>query len=276
MIASKRHLLHITGLDSDGLDALLANTERCYAPYMKKDKKPRKDGTWKERPIEPPKGLLLAVQRRLNKYIQKHGKFPAYVFAGLKKRDAIMNSKFHQGSKFFLTTDMKNFYPSIDNHMVYRALVRSKVQPEPARIITQLVTYKGHVPQGAPTSMIIANLVFMTHLGWKLVNLMEGMGMRFTQYVDDLTFSSESEFKHMSGAVMNLIRQSGLKISHTKTKYGTWAEVTGNRTSSSSMRPKQATFNKAKDPTEKNCDAVQLHIDRALKVAKTPRRKVFA
>ncbi len=36
-----------------------------------------------------------------------------------------------------------------------------KFSPTVARVLTQLTTYKGRIPQGAPTSPMIANLVFV-------------------------------------------------------------------------------------------------------------------
>jgi RNA-directed DNA polymerase len=271
MIHSRRHLLNVTGLDDEGLDALLAYVDRCYAPYTKKQKKA--DGTTKQRRIEPSVGLLKKVQRKLNRHIQENYTFPGYVIGGLKGKDSILNAKIHQGSKRFFTTDLKNYFPSIDGHMVYRALTRAGVRGPVARLVTSLVTYQGHVPQGAPTSSIISSLVFITHIAGPIERLIAGKGIRFTLYVDDLTFSAEDDFRELCDPILDTVRSAGLKISHTKTHYGSKPEITGIRTSSAGMRPKDDLFNKLATAEGASKVGLTHHLSRVKAAAKVPRRK---
>ena len=274
MIHSRRHLLNVTGLNDEGLDALLAHVHQCYTPYTQKKKKA--DGTTKQRRIEPSVGLLKKVQRKLNRYIQENYTFPEYVIGGLKGKDSILNAKIHQGSKRFFTTDLKNCFPSMDGHMVYRALSRSGVRGPVARLVTTLVTYQGHVPQGAPTSSIISSLVFVTHVAERIERLLADKGIRFTLYVDDLTFSAEQDFRELCDPVLDAIRAAGLKISHGKTHYGSKAAITGILTSSAGMRPKDELFNKltvAEGPTKVG---LTQHMARVKTAAKTPRRKFLS
>lgn len=273
MIADRKHLLRVTGLDDEMLDALIKWKANGYAPFEKKTK--RKDGTWKTRKLEPSKGLLKKVQKRLNGYIQREHAFPEYVQAGLKGKDAILNSKFHQGSKRFFTTDLKDFFPSVDNHMVYRALVQAGVGPSAARPLTELVTIDRHVPQGAPTSTVVTNLVFVAHAGRHIEQLIAGKSIRFTQYVDDITLSAETDFHEVKDKVLELLRKGGFRINHKKTKYGNKAEITGNDTSVNGIRPKQATLDKAKTASLGKREGVVGHIARVNAANEKPRRKTF-
>jgi RNA-directed DNA polymerase len=271
MIHSKRHLLFVTGLDEEGLDALLQYVDNSYTPYTKK--KVRSDGSVKERRIEPSVGLLKKVQKRLNRHFQASYPFPEYVMGGLKRKDSILNAKFHQGGKYFFTTDLKNCFPSMDSHMVYRALSRAGVRGPVARLVTSLVTYQGHLPQGAPTSSIISSLVFATHVGRRIERLIVGKGIRFTLYVDDLTFSAERDFDELCEPILNILRGAGLKISHTKTHYGSKAEITGILTRSSGIRPKDEHFEKLANAEGSKKVGLQHYFGQVKKVAKTPRRK---
>ncbi|HRO99692.1 MAG TPA: reverse transcriptase family protein [Flavobacteriales bacterium] len=274
MIHSKRHLLFVTGLDKEGLGALLEYVDQSYTPYTKK--KVRSDGSVKERRIEPSVGLLKKVQKRLNRYIQANCPFPEYVMGGLKGKDSILNAKFHQGNKYFFTTDLKNCFPSMDRYMVNRALSRAGVRGPVARLVTSLVTYQGHLPQGAPTSSIISSLVFVTHVGRKIERLIAGKAIRFTLYVDDLTFSAEQDFRNLCEPILDTLRSAGLKISHDKTHYGSKAEITGIRTTSSGIRPKNEHFDKLANAEGSKKVGLQYYIGQVKKVAKTPRRKHLA
>jgi RNA-directed DNA polymerase len=273
MIYTRGHLLAAAHLTTGMLDALLEHKDECYRPFDQKTA--RTDGTIKVRRIEPSIRELKKAQWRLNKYIQSHYTFPPYVFAGLKGKDSILNSKFHHGSKYFFTTDMKDFYPTITTGMVRRSLWKCGVRNAPARLMAELVTYKGHLPQGAPTSLIIANLVFMAHVGEKLTAMVASRNIRFTQYVDDLTFSSETDFKDLTPAIADAIRLSGLRMHQGKTNYGGKAIITGNHTSSSTMRPKQDLLAKADVLSVNEKEGLIGHLKRVKRVGKTPRRHLF-
>lgn len=118
------------------------------------------NGIQKKRIINPSISKLKSIQKRINKYILSKILVPDYVFGGTKGKDNVLNAKQHQGKKFKFITDLTNFFPSITNKMVYEMFIRYNFSPDVASILTKLTTYKGHVPQGAPTSTYIANLVF--------------------------------------------------------------------------------------------------------------------
>ena len=85
-------------------------------------------------------------------------------------------------------------------------------------MLTKLTTYKGHVPQGAPTSTYIANLVF-TKTGNELAQLAKEYNITFTSFVDDLTFSSCCDFHFLVPTIIDIITRNGFIISHQKTFY---------------------------------------------------------
>lgn len=90
--------------------------------------------------------------------------------------------------------------------------------PDVASLLTKLTTYKGHVPQGAPTSTYIANLVF-TKTGNELAQLAKEYNITFTSFVDDLTFSSCCDFHFLVPTIIDIITRNGFIISHQKTFY---------------------------------------------------------
>ncbi len=62
-----------------------------------------------------------------------------------------------------------------------------------AKLLTRLTTYNGYVPQGGVTSSYLSNLI-MWDLEPELVEKLNGIGMTYTRYVDDITLSVQSSW----------------------------------------------------------------------------------
>jgi RNA-directed DNA polymerase len=89
-----------------------------------------------------------------------------------------------------------------------------------ASMLTKLTTRKHQVPQGIPTSTLIANLVFKP-FGLEIDQLAKEHHIKFSMFVDDITLSSKSDFKDLVPQFLSIIKKSGFKISHKKTHYQT-------------------------------------------------------
>lgn len=229
------------------LDHILTHIDEFYKEFkeFKRDKygnlrtnKPKyvkKFGQYQTRTINPPKGELKSVQKRINKYLSEHISMPEYAFGGVKGKDNIQNAYSHKGQKYVFQTDLKDFYPFITSKMVYQMFVRIGFSADVSRILTRLTTYKGHLPQGAPTSTTIANLVFEP-TGRKLQKLAEENKLRFTTFVDDVTMSSQSQFKDLTPLAIRILEEDGYRISQNKTTYKSGiTEITGVKMTNNSM-----------------------------------------
>ena len=189
-----------------------------------------KYGEYWSRTINPPKERLKIIQKRINAYLVEHIKMPNYAFGGVKGKDNIKNARIHKGQKYVFQTDLKDFFPFITNRMVYAMFVKNGFSPDVASILTKLTTFKGHLPQGSPTSTTIANLVFVP-VGDELQSIAEREGLRFTTFVDDVTMSSQQDFKDIVPEIIKRIQPEvsrGFKVSHAKTSYKSGiTEITG-------------------------------------------------
>ncbi len=175
---------------------------------------------------------------------------PEYAYGGVKHKDNIRNARFHKGQKFVFQTDLKDFFPFITHKMVYEMFRRNGFSPDVSSLLTKLTTYKGHLPQGAPTSTTIANLIFVP-TGTELQAIAEREGLRFTTFVDDVTMSSQSDFKHVVPEIIQTITSHGFKISQGKTTYKSGiTEITGVRMLNNSM----TVTNKFKNALSKETD----------------------
>jgi len=223
---------HNVGFEQVQIAALLDNISGNYKQWSEKkiDKagkvKTYKDGTEKERHFKVPSTLLKAVQSRIKTNILSKIKLPKVVHGGVKKRSNITNAKQHQGKKYIFCTDLQEFFPNVNSKKVYDALINLNFSSHFAHCLTELTTFKEEVPQGAPTSSHICNLVFL-QTDIKLINLCKLNKISYTRYVDDLTFSSQKDFAQLIGEIISIIIAAGFKVSHRKTKYSADQIVTG-------------------------------------------------
>lgn len=225
MIQTKEHLckyvLHIT---DDQLSEVLRDINSFY--YEKREPKLKngvrrvnKDGSFRDRVLNPSTGLLKVLQRRLKTYISETLSLPDYAYGGVKGRDNILNAAQHKGKKYCFQTDLQDCFPFITCKDVCETLHKAGFSLTVARIITRLTTYQGHLPQGAPTSSIIQNLVFDYKVGRDIAKLAKEQGLTFTSFVDDITLSAPWNFQHLGNNIINAILSANLKISYRKTSF---------------------------------------------------------
>lgn len=184
------------------------------------------DGTVKKRMIRPSLGDLRLIQSRIKNKILTPIALPNQIHGGVKKRSNITNAKPHQGNKYIFTTDLQTFYPSIRANRVYSAFCDLNFSPFFSAWLTKFTTWKNELPQGTPTSTHVANVVFLK-TDQRLIEFCQLHGLTYTRYVDDLTFSSQQDFKHLLNDILGIVTSDGFKLSYRKTKYQGSQTVTG-------------------------------------------------
>jgi RNA-directed DNA polymerase len=169
---------------------------------------------------------LKVIQKKIKSNILSEISLPDNVHGGVRRRSNISNAKPHQGKKFQFTTDLQNFYPSIKSKQVYDCFLKLGFSNHFSSYITKLSTWKGEVPQGAPTSTAVSNLVFLK-TDIELIDFCNRNQITYTRYIDDLTFSSQSDFRNLIPELMSIVIKSGFKVSFRKTLYAGNQNVTG-------------------------------------------------
>ena len=175
-------------------------TDRSYEEYTIKKKS---GGT---RRISAPCGELKTLQRRilrrLLKKLQTHplatGFQPGVSF--------VDNARCHQSQQVVIRLDLVHFFPSIKRDKVESYFRQIGWNRQAARLLTDLTTHHGELPQGAPTSPRLSNLVnFLFDV--RLAKVAEDFGAVYTRYADDITFSLSGD-----ADVHELIRRALLII----------------------------------------------------------------
>lgn len=140
------------------------------------------------RVISAPRADLKAVQRKLARlfdeiYVPRN---PAHGF--LRGRSIVTNAQCHVGRRHVLNVDLKSFFPSIHFRRVEGLFLSLGVPEGGAGVLTRLCTHSGSLPQGAPTSPVLSNMICFK-LDRELQRLARDFDAFYTRYADDITFS---------------------------------------------------------------------------------------
>lgn len=260
MIKSTKHLSYILKVDFKEIQTIINNIDNYYKEkvIIKLDKfgKPKldKNGEPRKRIINPSLNRLKVIQKRIQKNILVTIELPSYAFGAVKRKDNVDNAKQHQGKKYKFTTDLKDFFPSITNKAVYEMFINQCFSHQIASILTKLTTYKGKIPQGAPTSSTLANLVFMK-TGDILHQYAQDNKLTFTSFVDDMTFSSSTDFKSKVPKILEIITND-YKISHKKTYYSRNPNITGLHPMNNHLKLPKSFMNKLKSTEGKTPEQI--------------------
>lgn len=165
---------------------------------------PKRDGS--ARLITAPKRELKRAQRwALRNVFEKlpvHGAAHGFLAA----RSIVTNAAAHAGADVIVKIDIKDFFPTVTWRRVRGLLRKAGMAEGPATLIALLATeaprevvqFRGRthyvatgprvLPQGAPTSPAITNALCL-RLDRRMSGLARALGLRYTRYADDLTFS---------------------------------------------------------------------------------------
>lgn len=209
-VVSTRQLEFLLGRTREDLHRIASRAGRYYTPF---DILPV--GATKWRHIDNPTDELKTLQSRIYRAILVHFEFPSNVVGGIPGRSILDNVIPHLGTKMVFTVDISQCFPSIHDKMVFNAL-RTVLgfSEEVAALLTKLTTIQHRLPQGAPSSPIIANLV-MRRLHRELDRIARAFDLHWTMYVDDITFSGAKASLAVE-SVIRAVQRAGFAISHRK------------------------------------------------------------
>ena len=150
---------------------------------------PKKSGG--TRRIHAPTPVLKKTQRKLQGLLESIYKPRPSVHGFVSNRSILSNAKHHCRKKFVLNVDLKEFFPSIHLGRIRGLLIAVPygMDPDVATVIAQLCCRDGILPQGAPTSPIISNMI-CAKMDSKLQGIARKYKCLYTRYADDLTFST--------------------------------------------------------------------------------------
>lgn len=167
------------------LDEFAANKDSYYMPERREHK-----GNGRLRTINEPLRPLMKIQSALKEIFFYQVDFAEYLTGGIKRRNHIDGVRLHAKRRSVLSEDIKDFFPSVSFHIIEQIWrVFFGCPPEVANLLTELTTYRGYLPQGAPTSTYLANLVFFDNEPGMVREFAE-LGLKYSRHVDDMNLSA--------------------------------------------------------------------------------------
>lgn len=161
-----------------------------------------------ERIICAPITTLKIIQRKLSQVLYLVYFPRSCVFGFCKNKGIKDNASVHIKEKFVFNVDLENFFPSIHIGRVIGLFMARpfNFSKEVAILLAQISCYDGKLPQGAPTSPVISNLICFG-MDRQLKSLAKKYHCNYSRYADDLSFSSKS--KTFSKAIGVFDKESG-------------------------------------------------------------------
>ena len=197
---------------------------------------------------EIPKPWLKELQRRVLSGILDRIPVHAAVHGFVKGRSIATFAAPHAGKRMLLRLDFEDFFPAFPGARV-QALFRTLGYPEsvadrlggiatnevprdfwkarPSEVPAErwneshILYSRPHLPQGAPTSPALANLMAY-RLDCRLSGLARSAGAVYTRYADDMAFSGDAELERCVGRftahVAAIALEEGFAVNHHKTR----------------------------------------------------------
>lgn len=247
-ILSLNHLSKRSGVDYIFLRHIVSRS--CANTYSKFSIRKKSGG---RRFIHVPSQDLMRVQRWINQHILIHIRSHPSSFAFNPRSSIVKCATKHTGARWLVKMDVMGFFESISEIQVYHVFRSIGYQPlvgfELARICTVPVSYEfsprrndpvwrinkqnqsipnynakiiGYLPQGAPTSPILSNLI-MRNIDGEINAISKSFELTYTRYSDDLTFSTRSKQFNRTKAselitqIGSILHANGFRPQHRKT-----------------------------------------------------------
>jgi hypothetical protein len=188
----------------------------------------RRGGT---RTLLVPERRLKFLQRETLKLLQLLHSPRAPVHGFIKGRGAITNANAHQTRTYLLNLDLRNYFGTISRRRVLGLLEALGLKQEVALAVCSICVARNQLPQGAPTSPILSNMIAY-RLDHDLMDFAKAHRLRYTRYADDISLSSYAQptmlfagevpspgrvpVQQLSAALRAVIAKNGFEINPEK------------------------------------------------------------
>lgn len=212
VIFEQKHFSKLLGLELNLLSRMTGASSNFYRSFEFKKKK---GGI---RAIRSPYPKLAYVQKWIKKEILEEIPISKSAFAYVKGRSHIDNAKKHIGSKDLFKIDIIDFFDQIKFEKIYNAFIACGYSHKVSFDLTQLCTFWGKLPQGAPTSPSLSNIV-LKKLDDELFNVCKASSLTYTRYADDISVSGIEISPKIRNEIIEVVENNGYPVNHKKTYF---------------------------------------------------------
>ena len=166
----------------------------------------KRNGT--PRVIDAPTRNVKILQQKLNTVLQAVYRTKPSVHGFVAGKSVRTNVQQHTQKRWVFNMDLEDFF-----HTIHFGRVRGMFMANPynlpdnvATVLAHLSCFQGHLPQGAPTSPIISNMI-CAKMDDQLQRLAQICRSRYSRYADDITFSTTTRRFPADLALPNFLGQ---------------------------------------------------------------------
>lgn len=211
IIYNPSHLSSLVGYKKEYLKKAALHTSYFYRNF----EITKKNG--KKRPIAEPLPSLKEIQIWILENILEKVEVSPFAKAYKPKTSLIENLKFHKNQPKVFTLDLENFFPSIKMEWVEKVFLELGYSKMVSNLLAKLCTKDSALPQGAPTSPYLSNLIFK-EADAIISEFCKQRKIKYTRYADDLSFSGDFDENELLDKVTETIKTLHLRINESKTK----------------------------------------------------------
>lgn len=189
----------------------ISHKDKAYSTFSVS----KKNGTLRE--INAPSKMLKYVQRWILDNILYRLNAGEYAHGFVPDRSISTNASIHVGQDLILGIDIKDFFPSIGFQSVFRIFKSAGYTRKVAWTLADLCTYHKRLPQGSPTSPMLANLATLS-LDNKIATYCARRSLRYSRYADDITISGSYRLPIYKKRIIRIIEETGFSINTEKVR----------------------------------------------------------
>lgn len=204
----------LLGVEVNRLEEILNNVSGHYQEFWMR----KRSGGY--RMISAPDKDLQAIQSTIYSRILSSVTIVHPAAVGFRcGRSVVDNAAPHLGKRYVLKMDIHDFFGSIRSPRVRQTFKKIGYPENVSKVLGVLCCLHRHLPQGAPTSPALSNIVGY-EMDRKLAALAAEYGLTYTRYADDLTFSGDVFPKEqIIPQVKRIIRDEKFEPNHKKTHF---------------------------------------------------------
>lgn len=178
-----------------------------------------KNGKIKERHVFNTSKTYKSILKSINKNLLRDYKFPIGICGAIVGKSIDDMVYIHSKKEAIFSLDLKDFFPGIESGRIFNFFKSSGCNNEIAGIITDLVTFNDMLPQGFPTSPMLANIIAVK-LDLDHLEICNKNKLSRTRWIDDIVISGRTkDLVPNISKFIGLIKQNNFRTSNRKTNF---------------------------------------------------------
>lgn len=208
------HLCSLLGLEPSYVASITNAPEAHYRVFGI----PKHSGGCRE--ITAPHYTLKYVQTWIYRNILMNQPVHPCAHGFLRHKSILTNVKYHLEGQYMLKLDIQDFFPSIPKGWIIQVFRNIGYERMVALYLASICCYEDALPQGAPTSPVLSNIVCQ-QMDTRLFNLAKRFNLHYTRYADDIAFSGDAISPKFIEYVSVIISECGFSVNIKKVRlYG--------------------------------------------------------